>query len=129
MSETRLDGSGRVLVFASVVEAGTGLALLIDPALVVRLLVGAELAGAGQLVGRCFGIALFALGLACWPRPAATAAFRAMLVYNALIALYLGELGTIGHMRGLLLWPAVILHAAVALALVGIGAKTRKMKT
>ncbi len=37
-----------------------------------------------------------------------------MLTYNALIALYLGYLGTVGHMQGLLLWPAVLLHAVVA---------------
>jgi hypothetical protein len=45
-------------------------------------------------------------------------AFRAMLTYNVLIALYLAYLGTVGHLRGVLLWPAVGLHAVVALLLV-----------
>ena len=45
-------------------------------------------------------------------------AFRAMLIYNVLIAAYLGYLGTIGHLQGLLLWPGVGLHALVALCLV-----------
>jgi hypothetical protein len=41
-----------------------------------------------------------------------------MLIYNVLIAAYLGYLGTIGHLQGLLLWPGVGLHALVALCLV-----------
>ncbi len=122
MSETSLDALRRILAFASVVEAGTGLVLIVDPAIVVTLLLGAEVSGAGAPLGRCFGIALLALGLACWPgRPRAETAwpaFRAMLTYNALIALYLAYLGTLGHLGGLLLWPGVVLHAVVALLLV-----------
>jgi hypothetical protein len=37
---------------------------------------------------------------------------------NALIALYLAYLGMVGHFWGVLLWPAVALHTAVALLLV-----------
>jgi hypothetical protein len=37
-----------------------------------------------------------------------------MLIYNALIALYLAYLGTIAHLGGALLWPAVVLHGVVA---------------
>ena len=44
-------------------------------------------------------------------------AFRAMLVYNALSAGYLVDLFAVGHFGGVLLWPAVALHAAVALLL------------
>ena len=43
--------------------------------------------------------------------------FRAMLIYNALIALYLAYLFMAGHLGGLLLWPGVALHAVVALVL------------
>jgi Ca2+/Na+ antiporter len=112
----------KILAFAAVVEIGTGLALMIDPALVVALLLGADVSGVGIPLGRCFGIALLALGLACWSsRQRAESdppAFSAMLVYNALIALYLAYLGTVGHLGGLLLWPGVALHAVVALLLV-----------
>jgi hypothetical protein len=111
----------KVLAFTSLVELGTGVALMVDPAIVVRLLVGADLAGAGEVAGRGFGVALLALALACWPSRRGTEseapAVRGMLVYNALIALYLAVLGTAGSMRGALLWPAAVLHAAVALAL------------
>jgi len=81
-----------------------------------------EMSGAGTLLVRCFGIALLALGLACWPtrQRAETGwpAFRAMLTYNALIALYLAYLGTAGRLSGVLLWPGAALHALVALLLV-----------
>jgi len=111
----------KILAFAAVTEAVTGLALLVDPALVVQLLLGMEAAGVGALVGRCFGIALIALALACWPgrQPATSGspAARAMLTYNLLVALYLAYLGAL-HAGGLLLWPAVALHAAVALLLI-----------
>ena len=112
----------KVLAFAAFVEVSIGLVLMIDPAIVVTLLLGTEVSAAGTLLGRCFGIALLALGLACWPGRQGAAsnssAVRAMLTYNALIALYLAFLGTVGHQRGLLLWPGVALHAVVALLLV-----------
>jgi hypothetical protein len=111
----------KVLVFAAVVEIGTGVAFMADPAIVVTLLLGADVAGVGVLLGRCFGIALLALGLACWPsRGSETsnrAAVRAMLIYNVLIAAYLAWLGTAAHMSGILLWPAIVLHAGVPLLL------------
>lgn len=56
----------RVLIFAAVGEAATGLALLIVPSLVGRLLLGEELTGVAIPVARVAGIALVALGLACW---------------------------------------------------------------
>lgn len=80
------------------------------------------MSGGGIPLGRVAGVALLGLGLACWPgRQAAdggSPAFRAMLIYNALVALYLGYLGTVGHLGGLLLWPAAVLHAVVALLLI-----------
>jgi Ca2+/Na+ antiporter len=132
VSETSLDARRRILAFAAVVEVGTGLVLIADPAIVVRLLLGTEVSGAAALLGRCFGIALLALGLACWPgrqrAESGSPAFRAMLTYNALIALYLAYLGTVGHLGGLLLWPGVVLHAIVALLLVWTWRDERRTK-
>ena len=91
---------------------------MVDPAIVVRMLLGAEISPVGTLLGRCFGIALLSLGVACWPGQqrieSGSSVVRAMLIYNALIALYLAYLGTAGHLGGVLLWPAVALHAVVA---------------
>ena len=119
MSETSSGHLKKILAFSAAVEIGTGLVLMIDPAIVVTLLLGADAAGVAIAVGRCFGIALLALGLACWPgAQSGSPTFKAMLIYNALIALYLAYLGTIRHVEGLLLWPGVALHAVVALLLV-----------
>ena len=52
----------RVLIFAAVGEAATGVALLIVPSLVGRLLFGEELTGIAIPVARVAGIALIALG-------------------------------------------------------------------
>jgi hypothetical protein len=122
VSATSLNTQGKVLVFATAVEIGTGLVLISSPAIVAAFLLGAEVSGVGTPLGRCFGIALLALGLACWPdrqrTESVSPAFRAMLTYNALIALYLAYLGTVGHLWGVLLWPGVGLHAVVALLLI-----------
>ena len=128
MSATSLDTPGKILAFAAVVEVGTGLLLLVDPAIVVTLLLGSEFSGAGTLLGRCFGVALLALGLACWPgrQRVEGAAFRGMVTYNALIALYLAWLGTVTHLAGVMLWPAVALHAVVALLLVSTWGRRAK---
>ena len=114
--------AAKILSFASLVEVGTGLALIIAPRLVVGLLLGAELAAESVPLGRVAGVALLALGLACWPGrqqvDSASPALRGMLTYNVLLALYLAYLGTAGHQGGVLLWPAVVLHAVVALLLI-----------
>ena len=73
-------------------------------------------------------IALVALGLACWPKTDAAGdgipARRAMLAYNALVAVYLAYLGLAAHLAGLLLWPAVAEHVVVTLLLVGAWRRT-----
>ena len=132
MSETSPNTSMKVLVFAAIVEVGTGLALVIDPALVIALLVGESKSTEGMQLGRLAGVALIALGFACWPSrgaESAAPAFRGMLFYNVMVALYLAYLGTLGHLSGLLLWPGVALHFVVALWLVWTWLIVRRTKT
>ena len=69
----------KVLIFAAVAEAATGLALLIAPSLVGQLLLGEQLTGIAIPVARVAGIALVALGIACWPGPPLVG----MLIYSA----------------------------------------------
>lgn len=108
--------SKTLLALAAMSEAVTGLALIFQPALVVRLLLGAELSGAGPALGRVAGLALFSLGLACWPRGEATLpALRAMLTYNLLAAAYFAYLRLDGETVGWLLLPAITIHAVLAL--------------
>ena len=104
----------RVLIFAAVGEAGTGLALLIVPSLVGTLLLGEELTGIAIPVARVAGIALIALGVACWPGPPRVG----MLIYGAAVALYLAYLGFAGGLTGILLWPAVVLHVIMTALLI-----------
>ena len=100
----------KVLNFAAFTEVATGLALLIIPSLVGRLLLGEELTGIAIPVARVAGIALIALGVTCWPGPPLVG----MLIYGALVALYLAYLGLAGGLTGIFLWPAVALHAILS---------------
>jgi hypothetical protein len=102
-----------LLAIAAIGEAATGVALLVIPSVVVRLLFGGEIAGAGIVMCRIAGIALVALGIGCWPGPA----LLGMLAYSALASLYLLYLGVRGEWVGPLLWPAVALHAVLTLLL------------
>jgi hypothetical protein len=102
------------LMFAAVAEAATGLALLVVPSLVGQLLLGEVLAGIAIPVARVAGIALIALGIACWPGPSLVG----MLIYSAAITLYLAYLGFAGGLVGVLLWPAVGLHAVLSILLI-----------
>jgi hypothetical protein len=101
----------KLLVVSAAIELATGVALLVTPGLVSHLLLGIA-TDATNLIARCFGIALIALGIACWPRPVNPAALRSMLFYNGAIALYLTYIGVLVG-GGLLLWPAVVLHAVM----------------
>jgi hypothetical protein len=94
------------LVLAAAAEAATGVALLVVPSLVGYLLLGEQLAGVAVPVARVAGIALIALGIACWPGPP----LIGMLAYRAMVTLYLAYLGLAAGLSGVLLWPAVILH-------------------
>ena len=119
----------RVLIFAAVGEAGTGLALLILPSLVGRLLLGEELTGVAIPVARVAGIALIALGVAClprsergWPGPPRVG----MLIYSAAVTLYLAYVGFAGGLSGILLWPAVVIHAILTFLLARSWLKDRR---
>jgi hypothetical protein len=103
----------RVLVFAAAGETATGLALLIVPSLVGRLLLGQELAGVAAPLARVLGIALIGLGVACWPGTP----LSGRLTYNALGTVYFAYLALRGEWVGPLLWPVVALHAVMTIFL------------
>ena len=114
----------KVLIFAAVSEVATGVALLIVPWLVGQLLLGAELTGVAVTVARVSGIALIALGVACWPGTPLVG----MLTYSAAVTLYLTYVGFAGGLTGILLWPEVVLHAVVALLLVWMWRNERRTR-
>ncbi len=113
----------RLLAVVGAGEAFMGLALVIYPSLVVRLLFGAEISGAGTVMSRITGIALVALGVACWPGPALVG----MLTYSALVMAYLAYVGISGEWVGPLLWPAVVVHAVLTLFLARAWFRSRRI--
>ena len=115
----------RVLVLAAVGEAATGLGLLIVPSLVGRLLLGKEFTGVALPVARMAGLALIALGVACWPGPPRLG----MLIYSAAVTLYLASVGFAGGMTGILLWPAVVLHVILTALLTRASTRDEETRT
>jgi hypothetical protein len=103
----------KVLIFAAVFEVATGVALLLAPSRVGLLLLGQEFAGIAVAVARVTGIALVALGIACWPGPPLVG----MLIYGAAVTPYLAYLGLAAGLTGVLLWPAIVLHLLLSILL------------
>ena len=115
----------RVLILTAVVEAATGVALLIVPSLIGRLLLGEELSGIAIPVARVAGIALIALGITCWPGTP----LAGMLTYSAAVTLYLAYLGFAGGLSGILLWPVVVLHVILTALLIRASTSDKETKT
>jgi hypothetical protein len=105
------DATKKLLALAAVAEAAMGLALLVDPPIIVKLLLGLDdLVGVGVVIARVTGIALIGLAVSCWP---GSTALLGMLTYSAVLTLYLAGLGLGGAFVGVLLWPAVVVHAVL----------------
>jgi hypothetical protein len=109
----------RLLTLTATIEAGTGLALLVVPSVVVRLLLGSPLeTSAAVTLGHVAGAALLTLGVACWlargdtQSRAARGLVAALVLYNLGVAVILGAAGIRSQPVGVALWPAVVLHAA-----------------
>jgi hypothetical protein len=105
-----------VLGVAAAIETVTGLAIILFPHVLIRLLFDADVSGAGIVIGRIAGIALISLGLGCWmgrQEEYGGWALFAMLTYNLLVTIYLGFVGLGTEFVGVLLWPATAIHAAL----------------
>lgn len=110
-----------LLILTAILEAATGLCLLAVPALLDWVLLGGRFeAAASIVVARIAGGALLALGIACWfasndtRSRAAYGVVAAMLVYNVTVAALLVYAGAAKGASGIALWPAVVVHAALA---------------
>src|SRR5207248_10448219 len=60
------DAMNRLLKLTAIIEAATGLGLIAVPAIVIRLLLNAEISGATVPLSRVAGMSLLALGVASW---------------------------------------------------------------
>ena len=114
------------LMLAALAEAGTGVILLLCPPIVVRLLFGAEISGAGVVMSRIAGISLIGLGVSCWPGNSAFQPLYGILAYSTMAMLYLIVIGVRGEGVGLLLWPGAVIHAILIVLLGGVWLKQRK---
>ena len=110
-----------LLMTTAVLEAGAGAALICLPLLFTTLLLGVPLTvPEAVVVARVGGAGLLALGVACWlarvdaHSRAAKALVAGILVYNAGAVIALGYAGAALQQIGIVLWPAVVLHVAMA---------------
>jgi hypothetical protein len=113
--------AGKLLIVTALVEAPIGVMLLFSPPLVAGLLLGVSLdAPAALIVGRIAGAALLSLSVASWLArdDGQSLALRglvvAMLLYNCAAVAVLAHAGLVVGLVGVLMWPAVALHAAIA---------------
>jgi hypothetical protein len=110
-----------LLTLTAILEAPTGLALLVLPSFLSTLLLGSSLDGPVALtVARVAGVAILALAIACWiarhdgQSRAAKGLVGAMLLYNAgVVTLFVYASIGLG-LSGLALWPVVLIHALMA---------------
>lgn len=110
-----------LFIATAALEAGAGLSLLLSPAVPVSLLLDLPLdTPAGLAVGRVGGAALLSMSAVCWlarndeQSPAATGLIAAILLYNATVVVVLAHAGTGLGALGVGLWPAILLHLALA---------------
>ena len=105
---------------AAGLEALTGLALIVAPSVLGRLLFGSDLNAAGEATGRICGFVMLCLAAGCWPRAGESGRHQVLvplLALSWLAAAFLLATALIGANVGLLLWPAAALHLILAVLL------------
>ena len=110
-----------LLQVTGVLEAATGLALLVAPSMVLELLFRTALIeAAGLTVGRVAGVALLTLGIVCWLARKQAAggggkdAVTAMLIYNVGVVAVLVFAWSDLTPVGIAFWPVVLAHIGLA---------------
>jgi len=128
MSQTMGANSKLLLSVTGVIEAATGLALLVAPALLIEVLLGAAPdSPVGMTVARVAGAAVLALAVACWlarddvEGKAARGLVAAMLLYNVAVAAILAFAWLRHGISGIAFWPVVAAHVALAVWCVACG--------
>jgi len=110
-----------LLVIGSLLECPAGLALIVMPGYAISFLLGVAPRQEEIVVGRVAGVALVALGVACWRArldaggPALVGTLSAITLYNAGAGLILAGAVTAGKTGGLVLLSAAVVHLGLAL--------------
>lgn len=118
-SQTNRMTSTQFFIVTAGMEVGAGLALLLAPALVIRLLFGPSEIQTAVAIARLTGAALVSLGAACWwarhdgVSTASRGLVRGLLIYNAAVAALVlaGSFGSPGPP----LWAVVVVHASMTI--------------
>jgi len=119
-------GRRSFLIATALTEAGAAVLLLTGPAMFVRWLLGGDPMEAPDalLIARFAGVALLAIGVACWCSQndgvAANGLLAGVLAYDAAAAGLLLYAAVVLHRTGPVLWPVVALHGALALWCIGV---------
>lgn len=86
----------------------------------VQFIFGATLEGIGIQLLRFAGIALIGLGISCLPSKLGgtnRSAVRGLIIFNMGATIFFAWVALTTTLRGVVLWPVVILHAVIAIAL------------
>ena len=105
---------------AACFEIVVGAIFITVPNIPCALLFGANADKIGTPLGRFAGIALVALGIACLPSRDAGSRRNVVLglfAFNGGVTILFAYVGVASALHRFLLWPAVILHAIIAGAL------------
>jgi len=110
-----------LLLVTALIEVGTGLSLMILPSIPFALLLDVSQPGRETIfIGRIAGAALFSIGSNSWlarghkPGRALRGLLISVLIYDALAAGLLVYAGLVLGTIGIMLWPAVVVHSALA---------------
>jgi hypothetical protein len=108
-----------VVTAAAWLEIVVGVLCITVVAIPCRLLFAVEPEGVAMPLGRFAGVALTALGIGCLPSKTGSyrSAVLGLLAYNSGAAILFASVGFATAFRGPMLWPAAILHAVIAIAL------------
>ncbi|MBY4589279.1 hypothetical protein RJJ37_30330 [Rhizobium redzepovicii] len=111
-----------LLTLFAIAEGATGLGLVVAPSILFVLLFETkQVASEAPLVGRICGAALLALAAASWgaggaeDRQGRLGLLVGVTLYNFLTMAVLTYSALVLQMVGILLWPAILYHAATSL--------------
>lgn len=111
----------KLLITTAVLESATGLGLVASPALLATLLLGGGLDTPAALnVARVAGVALLAIGVACWlarndsASRAARGLVSGLLLYNLGAGALFAQAGMALQPAGMGVWGVVVIHAVMA---------------
>jgi len=108
------------LIFTAIVEAITGILLVVAPASIVSFLFGIELSDkAGIIAAMIGGAGIFSMSLICWllrDQQSASIGIQGLLAYNVSITAVLLYGSFSFGLQGWVLWTIIIFHAVQSLA-------------